>query len=345
MIQNLNVLDYDYYFRIISHILKGDASNTLLIINEIIDNGFDGQHFIIGLGEHLRNLLVCKDPATSKLLEVSDNLKKKYLDQSGLCDTDFLLRALSINNQYDVQYKSSNNKQLLLELSLLQMCGLMGFAKAKQNPADKKINELPSPDTRPAPPVAANTPKETKTASPKPEKTKEPEELKEPEKKYELEEDVLNENLSIKKASKILNSDGPKKKEAEKEPEKKNKSPFTQEELNAVWKKGIPSLCSHSQNLLSCLMANSPELKEELNIDITADNKVIEREVKSILPNIMGFLKKELDNDFITLNIVLADIKKQQDKAYFPDEIYKKMTEKNPEIKNLRDQLDLEIDF
>ncbi|RLD35976.1 MAG: DNA polymerase III subunit gamma/tau, partial [Bacteroidetes bacterium] len=93
VIQNLNVLDYDYYFRVTENILKGDASETLLIINEVIDNGFDGQHFIIGLGEHLRNLLVCKDPATSGLLEVSDNLKKRYLDQAGLCETDFLLRA------------------------------------------------------------------------------------------------------------------------------------------------------------------------------------------------------------------------------------------------------------
>jgi len=84
VIQNLNVLDYDYYFRLIAFILKGDAANTLLIINEIIDNGFDGQYFITGLGEHLRNLLVCKDTETAGLLEVSENLKKRYLHQSRL---------------------------------------------------------------------------------------------------------------------------------------------------------------------------------------------------------------------------------------------------------------------
>ncbi|MEN8225779.1 MAG: DNA polymerase III subunit gamma/tau, partial [Bacteroidota bacterium] len=152
VIQILNVLDYDYYFKVIQHILKGDASATLLIVNEIIDNGFDGQHFIIGLGEHLRNLLVGKDPETVKLLEVSENLKKKYLEQAGLCETDFLLRALSINNQYDVQYKGSNNKRLHLELSLLQMCGLMGYpsVQAKQ---EKEEQVLPKPDDAPKAPA------------------------------------------------------------------------------------------------------------------------------------------------------------------------------------------------
>ncbi len=339
VIQVLNVLDYDYYFRIIQHILKGDASNTLLIINEIIENGFDGQHFIIGLGEHLRNLLVCKDPSTSKLLEVSENLKKRYLDQSGLCETDFLLRALSINNQYDVQYKGSNNKRLLLELSLLQMCGLMGFPSSGQKVGDKKKADLPTPDEKPAPPVATAAVK-----AKKPEKVEESK-VKEPEKTYDTRDDSLIDHLSIKKASKILNGDKEKEGNTEKLPEQKNKTIFSQADLEAVWKSGIPAICKHSQNLLSSLNAKSPVLKEEFTVEVTADNKVLEREIKSLLPKITGFLKKELKNDFVAINIVLADLKEQQDKAYFPDEIYKKMTEKNPEIKNLRDQLDLEIDF
>ncbi|MCK4568796.1 MAG: DNA polymerase III subunit gamma/tau [Bacteroidales bacterium] len=338
VIQNLNVLDYDYYFRIIQHILKGDASGTLLIINEIIDNGFDGQHFIIGLGEHLRNLLVCKDPATSNLLEVSDNLKKRYLDQAGLCETDFLLRALSINNQYDVQYKSSNNKQLLLELSLLQMCGLMGFP-AKQTVQEKKGRDLPSPDNTPTQPIAAAPAKKEK-----PEET-EVTKVKEPQKNYNTPDDSIIDHISIKKASKILNGDKEKGELTEKKREPTNKTAFTQEELNAAWKKGIPGICKHSNNLLSSLTVKNPVLKENFALEITADSKVLEQEIKSLLPKIMEFLKKELNNDFITINIALADIKDQQDKAYFPDEIFKKMTEKNPEIKNLRDQLDLEIDF
>ncbi len=337
VIQNLNVLDYDYYFRVTENILKGDASETLLIINEVIDNGFDGQHFIIGLGEHLRNLLVCKDPATSGLLEVSDNLKKRYLDQAGLCETDFLLRALSINNQYDVQYKGSNNKRLLLELSLLQMCGLMGFP-AQQTVQEKKSNTLPPPDSSPRPPVAAAPVKEEKT------KEAEVSKVKEPEKKYD-QDDSLTDHLSIKKASKILNGDGENDKVSNKIPEPVNKTPFSQEDLESAWKKGIPEICSHSANLLSSLNNKNPVLKEDFALEVTADSKVLESEIKGLLPKILAYLKKELNNDFITVSIILADINEQQDKAYFPDEIYKKMVEKNPEIKNLRDQLDLEIDF
>ena len=337
VIQNLNVLDYDYYFRVTENILKGDASETLLIINEVIDNGFDGQHFIIGLGEHLRNLLVCKDPATSGLLEVSDNLKKRYLDQAGLCETDFLLRALSINNQYDVQYKGSNNKRLLLELSLLQMCGLMGFP-AQQTVQEKKSNKLPPPDSSPRPPVAAAPVKEEKP------KEAEVSKVKEPEKKYD-QDDSLTDHLSIKKASKILNGDGENDKVSNKIPEPVNKTPFSQEDLESAWKKGIPEICSHSANLLSSLNNKNPVLKEDFALEVTADSKVLESEIKGLLPKILAYLKKELNNDFITVSIILADINEQQDKAYFPDEIYKKMVEKNPEIKNLRDQLDLEIDF
>ncbi len=343
VIQNLNVLDYDYYFKIVQHILRGDASNTLLIINEIIDNGFDGQHFIIGLGEHLRNLLVCRDPATANLLEVSENLKKKYLDQSGHCETDFLLRALAIINQCDVEYKHSNNKRLNLELSLLQMCALKGFPSVRPDPDEKKSSELPSPDSKAAAPAAPMAEKKAVEPEPKVE-IPAPPKVEEPEKKYDDADDALISHLSIKNASKVLNGDK-EKQSVEKTPEQKNKSEFSQEQLNAIWKEGISGLCKHSQNLLSSLTAKSPVLKENHAVDITADSKVLEREIRDLLPDITGFLREKLNNDFISLNIVLADIKEQQDKAYFPDEIYKKMTEKNPEIKNLRDQLDLEIDF
>ena len=343
VIQNLNVLDYDYYLKVIQHLLKGDASATLLILNEIIDNGFDGQHFIIGLGEHLRNLLVCKDPSTASLLEVSENLKKQYVDQAGLCDMNFLLRALSINNQYDVQYKESNNKRLHLELSLLQMCGLMGFP-SKQTVQEKEIQALPSPDNKPQPPPQVKEP------APKMKKPEEPQkeavpEIKAEEKKVNPEEARITEHLSIKKASKDLNGDKESKDAAQEQEQPKLKSEFTPEHLQSVWEQGIPEICKHSVNLMSSLADKKPEMKEGFHVVITMDNKVIEREFKALMSEIHAYLRAQLKNDFIMVDTRLADIKEQKDKAYFPDEIYKKMVEKNPEIKNLRDQLDLEIDF
>lgn len=367
VIQNLNVLDYDYYFRIIQHILKGDASSTLLIINEILDNGFDGQHFIIGLGEHLRNLLVCKDPNTVALLEISDNLKKRYLDQSGLCDTAFLMRALSINNQYDVQYKTSSNKRLTLELSLLQMCGLMGFP-AKQNLHTEKTAPLPTPDTKPKAPAPIKVEKKTeeeavpvkekiiieetplhkveaKKEDPAPvqeEKKPEPEVKEKP---YQSPEDDIASHLSIKQTSKMLNGDMNKLDDAEAKFTPKNKSAFSQEDLQAAWLTGIPEICKRSPNVMSSLKSRKPILSDNFNIEVIADNKVIESEIKEVKVAILDYLRKSLNNDYIQLSTKMADMKEQEDKAYFPDEIYKKMIEKHPEVKNMRDQLDLEIDF
>ncbi len=124
VIENLNVLDYDYYFRMTELILEGKAADILLLINDILQKGFDGADFITGYGTHLRNLLVCKDPATISLIEASEEIRKKYIEQSAHCPKPFLLECLEVNNKADIEYKASNNKRLLLELSLLQMASL-----------------------------------------------------------------------------------------------------------------------------------------------------------------------------------------------------------------------------
>ena len=104
--------------------LKQDIPSSLITFNEILQKGFDGHNFINGLAEHLRNVLVCKNPQTLELLEVGDTIKTKYLEQSQNCDQDFILGALEILNECDVQYKSSRNQILLVELSLMQICSL-----------------------------------------------------------------------------------------------------------------------------------------------------------------------------------------------------------------------------
>lgn len=128
VIDNLNVLDYDYYFRLIESALRNDTSTALLTLNEIIDAGFDGHHFITGLGEHLRNLLVSKDEGTADLLEVGENIRERYREQTKNCDLIFLTRALDVVSQADIDYKSSNNKRLHTEIALLQLCSLTSQA-------------------------------------------------------------------------------------------------------------------------------------------------------------------------------------------------------------------------
>jgi DNA polymerase-3 subunit gamma/tau len=124
VITNLNILDYDYYFRITDELLVENSSGVLLAFEDITAKGFDGEIFILGLAAHFRQLLVAKDPATINLLEAGENLKNRYREQSSKVHESFLLNALNITNQCDVQYKTSRNKRLHVELALLKICFL-----------------------------------------------------------------------------------------------------------------------------------------------------------------------------------------------------------------------------
>ena len=123
-IDNLNILDYDYYFKVVDALLAEDLSATLLIFDEILKKGFDGHNFIVGLSEHFRDLLVVKDEATVELLQVSESARDRYLQQTQQASVSFLLSALNQANQCDINYKTSKNQRLHVELALMKMAKL-----------------------------------------------------------------------------------------------------------------------------------------------------------------------------------------------------------------------------
>ncbi len=133
VIQNLNVLDYDYYFKLSDQIIKEDISGALLTFDEITNHGFDGHQFIVGLGEHFRNLMVCKDEQTTHLMEVSNQVKEKYIVQAKEFGIRLLVQAIEFANECDVQYRTSKNQRLLVELALMKMCSIK-----YNNEAEKK---------------------------------------------------------------------------------------------------------------------------------------------------------------------------------------------------------------
>lgn len=133
VIQNLNILDYDYYFRIVESAMKEDIPSALLLLNDIVEKGFDQHNFIVGLADHYRNLLVCKDVRTAGLLEVSESIQEKYVDQSKRIDGEIILRALSVLSRSDVEYKASKNQRLLVELALMQLCSLVKEQEKKKD--------------------------------------------------------------------------------------------------------------------------------------------------------------------------------------------------------------------
>lgn len=124
VIQNLNVLDYDYYFRLTDLILSGNIRASLLLLNEIINKGFDAQNIVTGLASHFRDLLVCKDPATLVLFEVGASIRERYKEMAQRCQETFLFKAIELANTCDQSYRTSRNKRLLVELMLIQLCQL-----------------------------------------------------------------------------------------------------------------------------------------------------------------------------------------------------------------------------
>jgi len=190
--KNLHILDYDYYFEITDRLLHEDLSRTLSIFNDILKKGFDGQNFIVGLAEHFRNLLISQDAETINLLEVSENVKSRYLEQSKLANKGFLLSALNISNQCDIFYKGSKNQRLHVEIALMKMAHLKSALKLKDiplSPAPEQKKKQPElkPESKTSPkeepveqkpgrPVAV----EQKLEKPEPEKSEK--QISEPEK-------------------------------------------------------------------------------------------------------------------------------------------------------------------
>jgi DNA polymerase-3 subunit gamma/tau len=133
VIENLNIMDHDYFFRFVDYALGENIPSSLILFNEVITKGFDAHNFVIGMASHMRNLLVCKDPNTVKLLEVAESVQQKYLEQATKVSAAFALRSLGVLSKTDVDYKSSKNSRLLVELALMQLCSITAELE-KKNP-------------------------------------------------------------------------------------------------------------------------------------------------------------------------------------------------------------------
>lgn len=133
VLENLNILDYDYYFKLTDLFIQNTIPSALVIFDEILSKGFDGHHFLVGLAGHLRDLLVCKDPSTVQLLDSGKAVKQRYEEQAKLVQQDFLLTALELLTQADLSYKNSKNQRLLVELTLMQLCSITANIEKKKS--------------------------------------------------------------------------------------------------------------------------------------------------------------------------------------------------------------------
>jgi DNA polymerase-3 subunit gamma/tau len=313
VIENLNVLDYDYYFQIADAFLKGDIPSCLRIFNEIMDRGFEAQHFIIGLGEHLRNLLVCKDPQTVNLLEVGESIKAKYLQQSQACSIPSLIKALDINNQCDLNYKNANNKRLSVEIALMQIASFF-LSKVELKPESPAII-APAKSVQ----LITNEPRKDE-ACPRP-----------------AENLVRPAAFSLKTAL-----TQPSKSEIKEENAIENSKNLTFEDVETAWKS-----YSETQNgdpaFLSLLQTSEIRLNEQ-TLEIVLASQVQESFLVQKKTELMSFLRSKLSSTSLQLKIIINETKVQET-LYTPNEKFAKLSEKNPELKRLREVLDLDVQY
>ncbi len=367
VLENLNVLDYDYYFRITDHMLAGNYKESLLILNEIIQKGFEGQHFITGLGEHLRNLLMCLDVSTIKLIEASESVKEKYLSQARNAPVMFLINTLEINNKCDFTYRAANNKRLTLEIALIQMCQQGNpamISESIQPPASISIpvsqTVAPTPPPRELTPAPAAPPLiiEEKPISPpavvKGETIAEPEipsveETVQPQnEKGPLPEEPIQKYpaASMHSIKGIMNQGSQVAPKTEKENiTLQKKESFSSEQLVSAFSMYAARINDDSAMLFTALTAHEPELKDDLIIVLTVDNAILLKEVNDSFNLLLSFLKEELKNDFISLEVVVSTHIIENKKFLSDKDKLDAMKSKSPELSTLTDQLNLELDI
>ena len=337
VIENLNILDYDYYFKITDDLLAGNFSNVLLAFNEILNNGFDAHNFINGLSSHFRDLLVCKDEATLVLLEVSQNIREKYKVQSRFCESAWLLSQLDVANKADINFKASKNQRLHIELTLLKMCN--GLTVTSPEPVKKKvdlvINKV-APIQNPAPSVVA-------------EKIIEEEKIIPP---------VIAVIAKEKPAytstgKKSISISGKNKGESEKKTEIVSEEalpdlsqPFEIKALENCWLKYAELLLKEGRMALhTAMLKRMPVLNEDYSITFVVDSAAVEKDLNENKTSLLSFLRKNLSNYKINLTVEVNINSINTDNPYTPSEKFKKLAEKNPLINDLKKKFDLEIEY
>jgi DNA polymerase-3 subunit gamma/tau len=343
---HLNILDYQYYFNVTEHLISNDISSLFIIFNKIIDNGFDGQHFINGLSEHLRTLLLCQNKETVSLFSVNKSLQEKYLQQAELMNIKFLVNALKLANTCDLQYKASNNKRLLVEICLMQISSY-GFDEEPKKKNEKFVVTKSDSNT------AYNKTKEVLPIDPI---TKNEDELKDETQVKKVstlidstklaESDITSSSVKSKTIS-ILSSlnDVEEKAESKKEILSVNSDDFSLDLLMKKWKEMISHFKDlEKSNLALNLNINSPELIEKNIIKIILSNSSQVELIEQEKINILTYLRNSLNNDLLELETEVKEIDKN-DIPYTNSDKYKKMFEENKNLAKLGARLGLDPDY
>ena len=357
VIEDLNVLDADNYFRIIDLSVENKVSDVMVLLNSVINNGFDAGQLIQGLARHVRNVLMAKDEVTLPLLEVSRQQAERYKEQAKKCDTRFLYEALRLMNQCDINYRQSANKRLLVELTLIEIAQI---TQPDDTPAagrrPKRLKNLfkqliqQSWQQKPAPQVAA-----AKVAEPSPSLPSKGENhivslppVNPPSGKsggaspIATSRPQLKKNIGISFGSLLNPVKLQQTVESEEKPEKEEASSFTDDDLQFQWLSMCNRMPEQYVGIANRMKSMRPVITEFPAIEVVADNQLAGEELEKIQRRIVKTLQNNLHNTAITLSIRIAE-HKDSVKALSRREHYEELEKNNPSVGKLRELFELEL--
>ena len=363
-IENLNILDYDYYFRLTDALLDGNVPEALLVFDSVLRAGFGAQLFVNGLSSHFRDLMVSKDAATLPLLDVGTAVAEQYARQAERCDKAFLYKAMDLSNRCDLDYRISNNKRLLVELMLIKICSL-GIPQEIGRSSEARILSTPStPAANPRPavsPTTAQTNKSVVEAA-----AQSPSAVSEPQQEYGQPRTAGEEaapaasrlqiprpqvatpqaKVPTRKIPRISLKHGVEPDPSETpvatvETTVEMNEPFALDALHEAWlrfTKKIPTETVLVQTMYLCM----PQMLDATTFEVVVDNRAQMDKLNGRGADLMAFLRTELRNTHLEMRIREREREERQ-KAFSPGERFVMLAEKNPELNRLKDIFGLEL--
>ena len=355
VIDNLNVLDYEYYFRLTEAILGGNVRAALLILNEILSKGFDGQNFITGLASHFRDLLVCRDEATLVLFEVGASIRERYKAMAKQCADQLLFRAIELANSCDLNYKVSRNKRLLLELTLIQLCQLTQVEESKKKALIEPLAPTASaPATAPLPSAVSAQP-----TTPRPVTTTVPPTVQPPSQAVPpttSSRPVVTPTPTAAPSEKRISRpmglslremrEGPSKPAMPSAPtatvRENLDTPFTEESLRTAWTQFAQSI-EKEVHLKHTMLNCEPKLLDPHLFEVVVHNPAQQDELLQKTLSILSFIRKQLRNSHVQLRVRIEEGNKKQI-AVTSAEKFALLLKINPALGKLKEEFDLKLD-
>ena len=348
VIDNLNVLDYEYYFRLTDAILSGNVRASLLILNEILGKGFDGQNIITGLAGHFRDLLVCRDESTLVLFEVGASIRERYKEMAKHCPDQLLFKAIELANTCDLNYRASRNKRLLLELTLIQLCQLTQVAVddkkkaliepiAGTNPSSQAVNsgKPQQPPQAPSVTAAAGAPQVMSTHMPSSVPAPPPSTAPNPARRTARPMGISMKEIGVEK---------PKQQTVQQATTnvKEVVTPFDNDSLVREWDNYAATI-DKKVYLKNTMINCKPTLQENYYFEVAVHNPGQQEELINNAIHILPFLRQHLTNSRIQMRVRIVE-GNEKHLAYTSTEKLELLMKINPTLGRLRDEFNLTLD-